>query len=234
MVTFDTASRNCDPFENVIKKYGIPNVSYLHCTRELKQRPIHHYVKKVIGWEEYKTAIGIRADEIDRISAEKDKLNYWYPLIKKGITKKDVNDFWENQSFNLQLLSWEGNCRWCHKKGLISLIRLCLKHDRPEWRIKMEEQYGNFTPSTRKNDGKIRRFYRKNISISDIYAAAIIIKDNCPYLYDKLMYGSEVSVIEVRAELIVIAPHLVKLLKIDKKERKIKSSNSCLEHCEPF
>lgn len=37
-VCFDTASRNGEPFEAMIKKHGIPNISTPHCTRELKTR----------------------------------------------------------------------------------------------------------------------------------------------------------------------------------------------------
>lgn len=80
IVDFDTASRNGEPFERMIEKYGIPNVSYPHCTRELKQRPIHSYVKS-LGWAEYETAIGIRSDEIHRINRKEAEKNDWiYPL----------------------------------------------------------------------------------------------------------------------------------------------------------
>ena len=36
VVDYFTASRHGEPFEDVIKKYGISNPSYPHCTRELK------------------------------------------------------------------------------------------------------------------------------------------------------------------------------------------------------
>lgn len=51
-VDYKTATRNTDwklrdttPFEEVIKKYGLPNHSRLHCTRELKMNPIKAYAK---------------------------------------------------------------------------------------------------------------------------------------------------------------------------------------------
>lgn len=37
VVNFHTAARDGEPFEEMIKKYGIPNKSYPHCTRELKE-----------------------------------------------------------------------------------------------------------------------------------------------------------------------------------------------------
>ena len=43
VVTFDTASRHGEPYEAHIQKYGIPNMAFPHCTRELKYRPIHSY-----------------------------------------------------------------------------------------------------------------------------------------------------------------------------------------------
>ena len=42
---YNNMSMRGEPFEEVIKKYGIPNHSRLHCTRELKAAPIHKYAK---------------------------------------------------------------------------------------------------------------------------------------------------------------------------------------------
>lgn len=53
-------------FESVIAKYGLANSSWGHCTRELKINPIHAYAESVWG-PDYLTAIGIRADEPDRL-----------------------------------------------------------------------------------------------------------------------------------------------------------------------
>ncbi|MCT4228705.1 hypothetical protein HZP39_04225 [Elizabethkingia anophelis] len=43
IVNFDTASRDGEPFEDAIKKYGLPSKLFRHCTRELKEVPIHKY-----------------------------------------------------------------------------------------------------------------------------------------------------------------------------------------------
>src|SRR5882672_246036 len=80
IVTFETASRNGEPFEQVIKKYGIPNKAYPHCMRELKLNPMHSYMES-IGWRDASTAIGIRADERRRISKDADKYGIAYPMI---------------------------------------------------------------------------------------------------------------------------------------------------------
>ena len=39
-VTSETANDTGEPFEEVIKKYGLPNMAYPHCTRELKINPM--------------------------------------------------------------------------------------------------------------------------------------------------------------------------------------------------
>jgi 3'-phosphoadenosine 5'-phosphosulfate sulfotransferase (PAPS reductase)/FAD synthetase len=45
IVDFETASRNGEPFEAMLKKYPLPNNKASNCTRELKQRPIDAYLK---------------------------------------------------------------------------------------------------------------------------------------------------------------------------------------------
>jgi 3'-phosphoadenosine 5'-phosphosulfate sulfotransferase (PAPS reductase)/FAD synthetase len=44
IVSFETAARNGEPFEEVIKKYGIPNKPFPHCTRELKRNALQSYL----------------------------------------------------------------------------------------------------------------------------------------------------------------------------------------------
>jgi hypothetical protein len=119
VVTYETAARKGEPFESVIRKYGIPNRNFPHCTRELKKKPILAYARS-IGWgpRDYQLALGIRADERKRIStrAEEDRIVYplahWHP-----VDKQDVNDWWSDQPFNLELVERLGNCTWCWKKS---------------------------------------------------------------------------------------------------------------------
>src|ERR1039458_5841016 len=51
IVDLATAARKGEPFEEVIKKYGIPNKMYPHCTRELKLNAIRSYLAS-IDWED--------------------------------------------------------------------------------------------------------------------------------------------------------------------------------------
>lgn len=116
IVNYNTAHRGNKLFIEMVKKYGLPNVSYLHCTRELKINPFNSYIKS-LGIGKYKTAIGIRADEIDRIPGDYKKKNYIYPLADNGITKEMVNSFWDDQPYDLNLEHRLGNCVGCYKKS---------------------------------------------------------------------------------------------------------------------
>ena len=87
IIDFETASRKGEPFEEMIKVYGIPNKSYPHCNRELKLQVMNSYVKE-IGWRNEYRAIGIRYDEDHRAldCAGKDRL--LYPLVDFFPTEK--------------------------------------------------------------------------------------------------------------------------------------------------
>ena len=49
IVNFKTSSRKGEPFKEVIKAYGLPSKYYRHCTRELKEIPIHKYTQSIFG-----------------------------------------------------------------------------------------------------------------------------------------------------------------------------------------
>lgn len=150
IVDYQSASRNGEPFEAAIKKYGIFNPRNPSCTARLKTEVIDSYVRS-LGFKtgrkskNYETAIGIRADEVDRISVNA-KANKWiYPLVNAGITKKDILDFWRLQPFDLAIAGDHyGNCVWCWKKSLRK--HLTLARESPsvfEFPKRMELQYGN-------------------------------------------------------------------------------------------
>lgn len=137
-VCFQTASRNGEPFENVLKKYGLPSKLYRHCTRELKEVPIHKYAKDYFN-SLYFTALGIRADEPHRIST---KNNYIYPLVELRITEKVVRSWWKLQTFDLQLKDYEGNCDLCFLKSKRKKMTILSEYpDIADWWCKMEEKY---------------------------------------------------------------------------------------------
>lgn len=144
IVTYDTASRNGEPFESFCAKHGIPNMISPQCTARLKTDPMHYYVRKELGWgKDYDTAIGIRMDETRRVSKSADVNRIVYPLIDWFPTDKiDVNDFWEDMPFTLDIQEHQGNCKWCWKKSLTKHFKIM--DENPEWfdfPAKMEDKY---------------------------------------------------------------------------------------------
>jgi len=117
IVDFESASRDGEPFKAMCAKYGLPNQSYPHCTRELKLQPIDSYLKSV-GVEDCYRAVGIRTDEARRRAKTSDKKKVVYPLLDWFPTDKDDIDlFWDEQDFDLELPPRLGNCVWCWKKS---------------------------------------------------------------------------------------------------------------------
>jgi 3'-phosphoadenosine 5'-phosphosulfate sulfotransferase (PAPS reductase)/FAD synthetase len=167
-VTYFTASRNGEPFEQMIQKYGLSNIQSPHCTRELKLRPIDSYVKS-IGWDkwDYDTAIGIRTDEIRRVRDDKTR-SIVYPLVDWFPSdKQDVLDWWEDQQFDLRLQEHQGNCKTCWKKSFKKLIQL--HNEKPEqfdFFERMERQYGRVGAEFDKcPDAPDRVFFRGRTSV---------------------------------------------------------------------
>jgi 3'-phosphoadenosine 5'-phosphosulfate sulfotransferase (PAPS reductase)/FAD synthetase len=144
VVTYETASRNGEPFEAIIRKRQyLPNPVTRFCTAELKIRTIHKYLRS-IGWDDHDENsdwIGIRADEPRRaakIARERT------PLVTAGIGKTDVGNFWKAQSFDLGLpnfngVTYHGNCDLCFLKGESQTRSLIAeKPERAVWWAKME------------------------------------------------------------------------------------------------
>ena len=177
---FDHASRNGEPFEAMIKKYGIPNQANPQCTRELKGAPIASFGKNWFNGEKYHTAIGIRIDEIDRINAKEKEKGFIYPLISSKMipsTKPMINFFWSSMPFRLELKGYQGNCATCWKKSDKKLYQIAKENPKSfEFMDKMERKYGNFFPPQRiekwtaegKEVPKDITFFRNNRSAKDI------------------------------------------------------------------
>lgn len=177
VVSFDTASRDGKPFEEMIKKYGIPNQSFKHCTRVLKLDVIYDYTRS-IGWAKntFDVAIGIRADELDRMSSTATANRIIYPLISAyPATKPNINTWWAQQSFRLQLKGYQGNCKWCWKKSLRKHLTLIAETPEIyEFPAEMERKYSYVGPEF--SNGKQlpikyrRTFFRGNRSVEDLFA----------------------------------------------------------------
>jgi hypothetical protein len=205
---FNNASRKGEPFEDMIKKYGIPNTNAPFCTRELKANPIKAFGKKYFNGQKYHTAIGIRMDEIDRINPNSKENGYIYPLINSKMipsTKPVINLYWRSMPFRLDLKGYQGNCATCWKKSNKKLYQIA--KETPElfdFMNRMEETYGNYVPHSiiQKclKDGKEVpnniKFFRGDKSAKDILKEAKdwngIIKDDAQnYIYQIDLLGGE-------------------------------------------
>ncbi len=186
LVTYETASRKQEPFEEVVKKYGIPNKGYPHCTRELKENPIIAFAQSH-GWEHgrklksgnvdatYETAIGIRTDEPKRIKRGWSRQNKVYPLVDWFPTDKlDVLDFWEDQPFDLGIPEHLGNCVGCFKKSNRKLLQVMRDEGERafEFPAAIEVFYGHVGPN--KIGGVFskepRTMYRERLRVPDLIA----------------------------------------------------------------
>lgn len=158
VVNFQTASRNGEPFNDVIKKYGIPNTAFPHCSRELKEVPMWKWAKDNFG-DKFQFAIGIRADERTRIQSHPKKI---YPLVEWWPTNnRIVRDFWSKQPFDLELKDYQGNCDLCWKKSTRKILTILNENPwRAEWWINHEIEDGEYV------------FGRNNISMTEFLKAS--------------------------------------------------------------
>lgn len=168
VVTFETASRDGEPFEALIKKRNyLPNPVTRFCTVELKIRAMHKRLK-ALGWHEtedgWDQLIGIRADEQRRVakirargrSTESAKESMRMPLADAGVTWQEVDAFWGAQPFKLELArhngrTLAGNCDLCFLKPpaqRLSLIRE--KPERAVWWARMEAEGVGRAPPTKR------------------------------------------------------------------------------------
>lgn len=210
MVSYNSAKRNGNVFENVISKYGIPNRMFLHCTRELKANPIKSFAKS-IGWLDYTTVIGYRFDEPKRVNmATANKFKQWYPLYEWQVTKQDILNFWKRQVFDLGLEEWEGNCKLCHKKSKRKLLtQLVSDPQSATWVRDMETKY---------------RYYEK------VGANNSTIKDGVLFFRGNTTIDELVEESKLPFDFFTDKPNMQKSLfdfELDEQE-------SCSESCEPF
>tara|TARA_Y100001938_G_scaffold146596_1_gene225786 strand:+ start:102 stop:947 length:846 start_codon:yes stop_codon:yes gene_type:complete len=148
IVNHNSASRNGEPFELLLKGKGIlPNVHRRFCTQDLKVLTFKRYLKS-LGWKKWINCIGIRGDEQRRIKPSKDnRWDNWYPLYHAGATKAIIMDFWKQQSFDLALwgkngVTPKGNCDGCFLKSEATLAMMFREHpERMQWWIDIENKH---------------------------------------------------------------------------------------------
>jgi 3'-phosphoadenosine 5'-phosphosulfate sulfotransferase (PAPS reductase)/FAD synthetase len=153
LVTFETASRDGEPFAALIEsKMYLPNPMMRFCTSELKIRPMFRWLRDTgrLG-DGLDMMIGIRADEPRRVAkmrntknSESTKIENRLPLAEAGVTVHGVGEFWKKQPFDLELSSFNGktmagNCDLCFLKPAAQIQSLIAeKPSRAVWWIAQE------------------------------------------------------------------------------------------------
>lgn len=166
IVSFETASRNGEPFEALIRKRNyLPNPVARFCTVELKiLRAVD--VMRSLGYAEHENFVGIRADEPVRVAKVRANpsggtagVERRIPLAEVNVTKWDVKRFWEAQPFDLGLTNVDGttpdgNCDLCFlKHSQIIVSKIAAEPTRAVWWARQE---GSITNPKIKNGGTFR------------------------------------------------------------------------------
>jgi 3'-phosphoadenosine 5'-phosphosulfate sulfotransferase (PAPS reductase)/FAD synthetase len=153
VVSHNSASRNGEPFEALIrKKQYLPNQQTRFCTSELKVRPAKEFLVSE-GWGNWISALGIRADEPKRVNREpqKERWQRWYPLADANVSRHDVALFWRRQDFDLRLFAVNGNtalgnCDGCFLKSEAHLSMIARDYpERHQWWEDMEMMTSDWT-----------------------------------------------------------------------------------------
>jgi len=167
IVNYETASRNGEPFEAMISRIGLPSQSAPFCSPQLKKAPIKSYANSIWRGQDYYIAIGIRVDEQKRINKNHVKNKIIYPLAYiNPVTKIDIKNWWDKQSFDLNIHPDDGNCDACWKKSFPTLARIMNRSPSAfDWWQEMTDKYSNFNP---RNSELNQSFYRGGKSILDI------------------------------------------------------------------
>lgn len=198
VVSFETASRNGEPFEEAVKKYGIFNHTAKACTSKLKELPMRSYLMEQ-GFsfgkaKDHDTAIGIRSDEMDRVSSKRIEQRLIYPLVDAGITKRDVAIEIKRWGFDLGIPGDHyGNCTWCWKKSLRKHLTLASESpDVFDFPKRMEEKYGTHKAdrAAAAPDGR-RYWFRGHRSVEQLIQLSVTEKFK-PYVDDPFDHAKDV------------------------------------------
>lgn len=118
------------------------------CTAQMKHKTAERFIERSLGLDEYTMFVGLRADEPGRVSdlkvQETAKQTFRCPLFDLGISKVDVLRFWSQQTFDLDLPAYRGNCDGCWLKKQADLARIMHEIPDPEFWFEMEEMYPKF------------------------------------------------------------------------------------------
>jgi 3'-phosphoadenosine 5'-phosphosulfate sulfotransferase (PAPS reductase)/FAD synthetase len=171
IVNYDTASRNGEPFAEMIEmKQFLPNSVMRFCTTELKIHPITRYMAAT-GYEEFQTFAGIRADEPRRVVKLRETLQA--PLAIAGVRQADVQAFWKANSFDLGIefrdrVTPLGNCDLCFMKGGNQLMSIIQREpNRAVWWAEQEKKIGGRFSKDRPDYTQMMEFGKNQTDMFD-------------------------------------------------------------------
>jgi hypothetical protein len=200
IVSFEELKKKGEIFEDGIKAYGIPSVINKWCNRDMKVVPLKKFADSVFGTDNYSIAVGIRIDEMDRVSSSYNVNNIFYPLIENKISKRERNLFWKDQQIKIQIPAFKGNCDLCFEKSnrkLLTIINDDLKSS--DWWSDMINKYGSikiegkdvYNEVIENNNGAT--FYRGYKTIQDLVEMAKkpFSKATDEYIYENDLFDLE-------------------------------------------
>jgi len=185
-VTYQTASRNGEPFEALIqRKKMLPNVVARLCTIKMKIEVMNRFMRAK-GYKEWANVVGLRYDEPSRVAKQrkqnesgKNKWTSLVPLYDNKIMVQDVARFWENHEFDLKLPNHSGktqagNCDLCFLKGTRTLLNLIKERpDLADWWIEQEQKIEKLNKGTEYENKKVSTAtFNKSRSYTDLVEMA--------------------------------------------------------------
>ena len=199
IVSYDELKVNGEIYESGIKKLGIASKINAWCNRDMKIVPLKKFADSIFGLDNYSIAVGLRADEMDRVKESYLTNNTFYPLLDKGISTKDRNKFWSNKPIQINLPAYKGNCDLCFKKSNRKLMTIISEEPESiEWWDKMTKKYSQIPiegkpsyNSFAENGGM--NFFRNNISLDELVEMANkpFKKMNDEYIYENDLFDEE-------------------------------------------
>ena len=125
IVDFDTLDMNgrvyseCIAELNKIKWTDVPCSTVPYCSEYLKVRPAHHFAKTIFETNNYIKSIGYRREDLytrTSLTEIEAKGNVIAPLVQDfepAIGNPELNKFYNEQPFKLELHNKYGNCELC-------------------------------------------------------------------------------------------------------------------------
>lgn len=199
IVSYEDLKRDGEIFEEGIKKFGIPCKINKWCNRDLKLVPLKKFADSIFGLNNYSIAVGLRADEMDRVMKSYKTNNVFYPLLNNKISTIDRNKFWKDQSIQIKIPAFKGNCDMCFEKSNRKLITTIIQEPNIiDWWDDMINKYSQIPiedkPSYNayaENGGM--SFYRQNQSVEDLIKLAQqpFSKATNEYVYENDLFDLE-------------------------------------------